>query len=426
MYNINNLENKYHKLLLSQVNNSFTQDVLFKKWMLLHSKMYGDSETQMLYNSPSTINGYEKLVSLKPLNPKNAPDKWEKNALELFENKKMSEFSQYQEEKNIKYFRYIKAFFVEKHCLQCHESQGYKEGDIRGGLSISIPTTFYDSEKDKEIFFMVSLHIVLLAFGLIFTALIIHKLKEAQTTLLLKHELLNNQSKMNAMSEMLTNISHQWRQPLAVISMSINNILADIELQLIDKKNLEGSLLRINDQAQYLSKTIDSFRNFFANDTEIKTFKINKVIEGVITPLQINLENDKIEIIQQLEDIEVKSYQNELTQAILNILNNAEDILKSLASDKRYIFINTKLQDKTVVIEVYDNAGGIPDTIIHKICEPYFTTKHQSQGKGLGLYMTNEIITKHLNGELIIENTEYTYQEEHYSGAKFTIKLPLI
>jgi len=131
-----------------------------------------------------------------------------------------------------------------------------------------------------------------------------------------------------------------------------------------------------------------------------------------------------IEVIENIQKIEITALENELMQAILNIVKNAKDILITMPQEKRrLIFINIYKQNKNIVIEIKDNGGGIPKDIIDKVFEPYFTTKHKSQGTGIGLYMTESIITKHLHGEVNVENIEYVYEDKKYVGALFKIVL---
>ena len=126
--------------------------------------------------------------------------------------------------------------------------------------------------------------------------------------------------------------------------------------------------------------------------------------------------------------IEINGYKFELMQVIINIINNSKDALieKMLTNDSRkLIFMSCKVKDNELTIRIYDNAGGIPANVRDKIYEPYFTTKHQSQGTGLGLYMSNEIIQKHFNGKIENKTIEYIYEDQNYKGEEFLIKLPI-
>ncbi len=241
-----------------------------------------------------------------------------------------------------------------------------------------------------------------------------------------KDRLLFQQSKMASMGEMIGNIAHQWRQPIAVISMWANNIIADVDMDEIDNDNLRKYANNINTQTKHLSETIDDFRNFFSPNKEKSTFIIKESIDKTMNLLSASFKSHSIEIVKDIADIEVTTLENELTQAMLNIIKNAKDVLIVLPRDTlKLIFINVYQKDDFVNIEIIDNGGGVSADILEKVFEPYFTTKHKSQGTGIGLYMTEAIITKHLHGEIDVDNYSYSYKNQSYTGARFIIKLPL-
>ena len=239
-----------------------------------------------------------------------------------------------------------------------------------------------------------------------------------------KDQMLYQQSKMASMGEMIGNIAHQWRQPITIISMWANNIIVDIDMDTIDNDNMRDYAKHINEQTNHLSQTIDDFRNFFIPNKNKTTFTLKSSIEKIISLLMASFKTHNIEVIENIQKIEITALENELMQAILNIVKNAKDILITMPQEKRrLIFINIYKQNKNIVIEIKDNGGGIPKDIIDKVFEPYFTTKHKSQGTGIGLYMTESIITKHLHGEVNVENIEYVYEDKKYVGALFKIVL---
>ena len=133
----------------------------------------------------------------------------------------------------------------------------------------------------------------------------------------------------------------------------------------------------------------------------------------------------KINLVKNLKSIETTSLENELIQVLMNILVNAKDALRHTVSAEKYIFIDVEEKDNQIVIQVKDNAGGINDDIIDKIFEPYFTTKHQFNGTGIGLYMSKLLMEKHLKGELTVKNVEYTFMDNNYKGALFEVILPI-
>ena len=138
-------------------------------------------------------------------------------------------------------------------------------------------------------------------------------------------------------------------------------------------------------------------------------------------------QTEQVHFLHKVEDLELYSYENELIQALINILNNSRDeLIKKPVEEEKYIFVDVYKNDKNEVnIVIKDNAGGIKEEYLNKIFEPYFTTKHKSQGTGIGLYMTEEIITKHLDGEIYVKNKEFIYNGKEYIGAQFRIVLNL-
>ncbi len=241
-----------------------------------------------------------------------------------------------------------------------------------------------------------------------------------------KERILFQQSKLASMGELLSNIAHQWRQPIAIISMWANNIIVDLDMDEVDNENLRKYTNNINNQTHHLSQTLDDFRNFFAPNKEKTTFELKDIIDNMINLLMVSFDTNNIEVIKNIQDIQTTILENELKQALLNILKNAKDIVSTLPKEsKKLIFINIYTIKTEVIIEIIDNGGGIPEDIMEKIFEPYFTTKHKSMGTGIGLYMTQSIITKQLHSEIFVENVEYKHEDISYTGAKFTIKLPM-
>ena len=239
-------------------------------------------------------------------------------------------------------------------------------------------------------------------------------------------ELLHQQSKMAAMGEMIGNIAHQWRQPLSTISTAATGAKFQKELNILTDEELNKSLTAINDSAQYLSEIINDFKNFFNPNNKIETeFAITKVIDKTLNMISPQFIAREIEIKKDIKNIELFSIENELIQVLVNLLNNARDALEKTKKQKKYIFINAYKEKTNLVLKIKDNANGIPENILDRIFEPYFTTKHQSQGTGIGLYMSEEIIRVHLNGVLSVKNVEYTYDNVNYIGAEFTIKIDI-
>ncbi len=252
-----------------------------------------------------------------------------------------------------------------------------------------------------------------------------HRIEKAINKNKEKDSILAHQSKMAAIGEMIENISHQWRQPLSIISTAASGLQLQKEFDLLDENEFEKSMNLIVNNTEYLSKTLDNFRDFFSSSNELVLLNL-KVIYSRIRALFSSDENNNIEFVENIEDIELVGLENELNQIFLNIINNSNDVFQKQVKDyKKYIFVDIYKNKRKVIIKIKDNAGGIPENIINKIFEPYFTTKHQSIGTGIGLYMCSEIITKHLLGKIYVENQEYTYNNIKYKGAEFRIELPL-
>jgi two-component system C4-dicarboxylate transport sensor histidine kinase DctB len=240
-----------------------------------------------------------------------------------------------------------------------------------------------------------------------------------------KEQLALEQAKLVSMGEMIGNIAHQWRQPLSVISTSATGMLMQKEYGLLTDEKFSESCETINKNAQYLSKTIDDFRNFIKGDREKTTFNLKDIMHSFLNLVNGAIKTNYINIILELQDdIKLDGYPNELTQCLINIFNNAKDALKDKNEEDRAIFISTIIKDDKAVITIKDNAGGIPQNVLPRIFEPYFTTKHQSQGTGLGLSMSNKLIVDGMGGTIVATNEEFEYNGKTYLGAEFTITLP--
>lgn len=250
------------------------------------------------------------------------------------------------------------------------------------------------------------------------------EISKAKKDLLEYESIMKRQSKMAAMGEMLENIAHQWRQPLSGVSVLATGMILQNEQNILNKDLLEAGLNDINEQVQYLSKTIDDFRNFFKPNKQKNSFNLKSVINTSIKLSKARYIKKHIEFVTNVEDMQLFTYENELLQVILNIISNAKDELVK-KDGKRFIMIETSKDKDYLYIKIKDNAGGIDKFIIDRIFEPYFTTKHNSQGTGIGLYMSRNII-KHMNGKISVKNENIEYNSAIYIGASFEIKLPFL
>jgi signal transduction histidine kinase len=228
------------------------------------------------------------------------------------------------------------------------------------------------------------------------------------------------------MGEMIGNIAHQWRQPLSAISSVASGCKLQIELDMISKEEIKTSYNEIMSYVSHLTQTIEDFRNFFKEDKENIVFDVTQNVNKSLNLISATYSSNNIKVTETVGDGVLTSYgpQNELSQVLINIFNNAKDIFIEKEIKDRIVSVNVAKDDDNIIIEIKDNAGGIPGDIIEKVFDPYFTTKHQSQGTGIGLYMSKEIIHKSFKGELRASNEKFIVDDQEYFGACFTITLP--
>jgi PAS domain S-box-containing protein len=228
------------------------------------------------------------------------------------------------------------------------------------------------------------------------------------------------QSKNASMGEMIGNIAHQWRQPLSAITSIASSQKLHQEMGLLTPDDLFTSMDSIIHKANYLSETINTFRNFLKVDKDKKEFIIEKTLKQSLQIVEATLKDYYIKLDQDVDyncNHKVVGIESEISQVVINILNNAKDVLKEKKIDNPKIYMCMKVIENTALITIEDNGGGVPEHVMPRIFEPYFTTKHKSQGTGLGLHMSFRIITESFSGKLYVQNSEI--------GAKFFIELPI-
>ena len=232
-----------------------------------------------------------------------------------------------------------------------------------------------------------------------------------------KDKLLFQQNKMAALGEMLGNISHQWRQPLMEISSIFLPIEAKINMDIpLDNQELLNSIQKLNDITKYMSNTIDDFKNFFLKEKEKINFEILEQIHSTVNIISSSLKQHdiKLDIIIQ-KNTHMLGYKNEYSQVLINILNNARDVLiqRKIQNPKIKITISENKND--IITKIEDNAGGIKITPIEKVFDPFFTYE-KINGSGIGLFMSRLIIENNMNGKLEVKNNK--------DGAIFTVIIP--
>ena len=303
---------------------------------------------------------------------------------------------------------------------------GFYEDDVQNAIYAKKEELNQEFKKYliKTIIFALILVSTLMVVSIYITKILQEKFVKYQKEKTKQQNIIAHQAKMAAMGEMIGNIAHQWRQPLSSISVSSTGMIMQKQMNILEDEFLLKGLKQINDSVQYLSTTIDDFRNFYKTDKNKQEFNLNKTIEKVINLIDPQFKSHGIKIIENIEDISITTYENELIQVILNLLNNSRDELIKKDSDfEKLVFIIVSKNGENISIIVKDNAGGIPEGIINRVFEPYFTTKNQSHGTGIGLYMSKEIINKSMKGEISVNNTSFEHNGKTYTGAMFEILL---
>lgn len=231
-----------------------------------------------------------------------------------------------------------------------------------------------------------------------------------------KQRLLIQQNKLAAMGEMIGAIAHQWRQPLNNISLIIHFIRDNIKNDDFKKEQLDSFVEKAKEQIVYMSETIDDFRNFYKPSKQMVDFDIKKAIHSTVDIMQTQINKYNIKVIIEGDSLHVAGYENEFKQAILNILSNAKDAIASCDSNLQgKIQIKIFEKDSKKCISIFNNGGNIDKEILERIFEPYFTTKFETKGTGIGLYMTRTIIETSMKGEIHATNKD--------NGVEFNIYL---
>ena len=297
----------------------------------------------------------------------------------------------------------------------------YITGGVRAGNSVSIISIF--AIISISLFYELNLSstaIISAVLGLMIASLFFRaytkKITDFEKEIIEQEHFLVSQSRFAAMGEMMSMIAHQWRQPLSTTTMMIANEKVKSILEGRESNEYDNMLDKISDTMIYLSDTIDDFQTYFKPEKSTQEIEINILIERVRQFIESRLKVSKVELhIGEFSNETLDIYANEVIQALLNIINNAVDILEKSNINERQIWITIDSTDEYLTIFIEDNGGGIDDDIIGKIFDPYFSSKSKN-GTGLGLYMSKMIIDNHINGVLSVVNTN--------RGARFSVMIP--
>jgi signal transduction histidine kinase len=239
---------------------------------------------------------------------------------------------------------------------------------------------------------------------------------EMVTDLRRKDQILIQQSRLAAMGEMIGNIAHQWRNPLNNAALIIQNLRSEYDSGTLTHKGIHSDISEAMAVIMHLSDTINDFRNFFREDREKREFPIGKSVDSAMTLVAATLSNNNIQIeIECSDEVTAFGYQNEYAQALLNIISNSREAALERRTTNPHISIRITRENGRSVLYVRDNCGGIPDDVMPKIFDPYFTTRGPDRGTGIGLYMSKVIIEQNMDGHLTACNVE--------DGAEFRIEV---
>ncbi len=468
-WNIYNKQQSTHALAIKEARSHFNKDKTFRLWVASHGGVYvpldertppnpylshlperditkesGEELTlmnaayvyrQMISDNSELFKIKGHISSLKPLNPINKPSEWERKALLAFERGE-KEVTDFVDIDGKSFLTLMSPMITQEACLKCHAFQGYKVDDILGGVGVSVPMDGYLSIQRKLITIMIWTHLGIFLMGLTGILFVSGRFKKHLLERKESEQMLIQQSKLASMGEMLSNIAHQWRQPLSGLNLIIQDIKDAYLYKELTDDYLNKSVEQANELTRYMSRTIDDFRDFFKPSKEKETFDIKMItgkalsmytalfnIHNISYKLTCNRHNKSFTDISEVvscEDMIISSYRTEVLQVMVNLISNARDVIRQKQDDglldKGYIHIGFFSTDNHIIVKVQDNGGGIPYDIINKIFEPYFTTKFKSQGTGIGLYMSKLIIEKNIGGEIRAENNDI--------GALFIVKIP--
>ncbi|EPH07418.1 PAS domain S-box protein [Campylobacter ureolyticus ACS-301-V-Sch3b] len=228
-----------------------------------------------------------------------------------------------------------------------------------------------------------------------------------------KNRLLSQQARLISMGEMIGNIAHQWRQPLSELGIDLFKMKQSIK----DEEKFINTYEHAKTVIKNMSNTIDDFRNFFKSDKEKEEFSIKEAIDKSLGMLEGTFKKEGIHVeILKNEDVKISGIKAEFSQVIINILTNAKDAMQNLDPKDKIIKIKIYKNDKFAFVSIYNNGENIKDSIMDKLFDPYFTTKHKSVGTGIGLYMCKMIVTN-MNGNIYVKNLK--------NGVDFCIEIPL-
>ena len=318
---------------------------------------------------------------------------------------------------------------ITKNKGQDHVTMMTREADALAAYAHERADEFLDHSTQSQkaaIGFIYGLLAIIIAIIVLIAVALIKKFNESELALQKQNATLFQQSRLAQLGEMMSMIAHQWRQPLGAIAAASINLKLKLELEVYDLQSDQGreeckeafhnGLNDIESLTQTLTQTITDFRDFYKPKSDFQTLELNVPVQKALGIVKDSLLTKNVAIVENYDSsTKIEILENELMQVALNVLKNAEDNFAQNETKNAQITISTYDEDDEVVLKIKDNGGGIPKEIFEQIFDPYFSTKHEKNGTGLGLYMSKTIIVDHHKGTLSANNEN--------GGVCFTIRL---
>ncbi len=407
------------------------QDIFIKNYTTLDEKnidFLPVTTTNKISRMFSEYN-LDSIIKTVSDNPRNQINQADKRQLDVIAEFKKDTNLKYQFKKIDDKYYYSQPLYIKQSCLKCHgkkenapeiiqkkytKAYDYKFGELRGIIDIELKQTKLSMviEEDYQ-YKQISVGGFLIIILLIFFAysrynyLLEKQLKEELEKNQKKDKQIFHQNKMAQMGEMLSMIAHQWRQPLSAINATSISINLKARFDDLNNKDVIAKTDKISDYSQNLSNTINDFRNLFISNKKREWTDFTELVKNILSIIEVSIINQNIELILDLNcKKRFEIYPNEMKQVILNLIQNAQEVLLSRRVENPFIKISTYEKGEKYILEISDNGGGVKKEIIEDIFHPYFSTKSKKNGMGLGLYMCNAIIEEHCKGKLTLSNSK--------------------
>ena len=381
------------------------------KSLTLMNPAYILRQTMDNYESLYGIRGH--ITSLQHFRPETAPDEWEKSALKQFQ-RGVPEVSEFTETDDKPYFRYMSPLITKKECLKCHGHQGYKVGDLRGGVSISVPMTLYLANQWRQITTYTISFSLLWILGLVGIVIATQRLKHRiRETKLMEKQLLQSE-KLASVGELAAGVAHEINNP-------INGVINYAQILIDETKGRAdefGIPQRIIKEAERIAGIVKNLLDFAQETDDIPgPASVQDIVNDALELLEMRLNNEGIQVHLDIPDDlpPINANSQKIQQVFMNLLNNSQFALNE-KYPKHHADKVIRIQGQVIEVDgkaysrimVHDNGVGIPKDIIDKICDPFFSTKPSGAGTGLGLSISYGIVKDH-DGNMSFESKESEY-----------------